>query len=134
MFVDVPNQVSWRNTVSVPLKRLTAPETGLFTSGRAGTERTDYNLMTTTQKRVPNGAKGCQRGPKVTKGNPVLTAATFLKARVYYSDSVICNPTPLPRRPLEPSKFSVGMSDTRRNSPPDGYDMLTTNHGNSVGN
>ena len=56
-----------------------------------------------------------------------------LKARVYYSDSVIRNPTPSPRRPLEPSQFSVGMSDTQRNSPPDRSYMLTTNHVNSVG-
>ena len=58
----------------------------------------------------------------------------ILKARVYYSYSVIRNPTPLPRRPLEPSKFSVGMSDTQCNSPPDRSYMLTTNHVNSVGN
>ena len=57
-----------------------------------------------------------------------------VKARVYYSDSVNCNPTPLLRRPLEPSQFSVGMSDTQRNSPPDRSYMLTTNHVNTVGN
>ena len=42
-----------------------------------------------------------------------------LKARVHYSDSVIRNPTPLPRRLLQPSKFSVGMSDTQRSSLPE---------------
>ena len=40
----------------------------------------------------------------------------------------------LPRRPLEPSQFSVGMSATRRNTPPDRSYMLTTNNVNSVGN
>ena len=57
-----------------------------------------------------------------------------VKARVYYSDSIIRNPTLLLRRPLEPSKCSVGMSDTQRNSPPDQSSMVTTNHVNSVGN
>ena len=57
-----------------------------------------------------------------------------VKARVYYSYSVIHNPTLLPQRPLEPSQFSVGISDTQRNSPPDRFYMLTTNHVNSVEN
>ena len=57
-----------------------------------------------------------------------------LQARVYYSDSVIRNPTLLPRRPLEPSQFSVRMSNTQCNSPADRSYMVTTNHVNSVGN
>ena len=57
-----------------------------------------------------------------------------LKAGVYYSYSVIRNLTLLPRRPLEPSQFSVGMSDTQRNSPPVRSYMLTTNRGNRVEN
>ena len=41
---------------------------------------------------------------------------TGLKARAYYSDSVIRNLTPSLRRPLEPSQYTVGMSDTQCNS------------------
>ena len=63
-----------------------------------------------------------------------LCMVKVLKARVYYSYSVIHNPTLLPQRPLEPSQFSVGISDTQRNSPPDRFYMLTTNHVNSVEN
>ena len=69
---------------------------------------------------------------KHTRHPPPLHPNLPVKARVYYSDSVIRNPTPSPWRPLEPSQFSVGMSDTRRNPPPDQSHMLTTNHVNSV--
>ena len=58
-----------------------------------------------------------------------------VKARAHYSDSVIRNPTPTSlRKPLEPSQFSVRMSDTQCDSPPNRSYMLTTNHVNSVGN
>ena len=45
-------------------------------------------------------------------GHAVDKPHLTLKARVYYSYSVIRNLTPLPRRPLEPSKSSVGMPVT----------------------
>ena len=43
-------------------------------------------------------------------------SAARLKPSLYFS--VIRNPTPSLRRPLEPSYFCVGMSETQRNSPP----------------
>ena len=41
-----------------------------------------------------------------------------LKPSLYFSDSVILNPTPSLRRLLQPSYFCVGMSEMQRNSQP----------------
>ena len=76
-----------------------------------------------------------QYKPIITKSNFITTTlfktlGENIRPSLYFSVSVISNPSPSLRRPLEPSYFCVGMSETQRNSPPGLADWAISQSGN----
>ena len=70
--------------------------------------------------RGDGGEEGLLAGRRQLLRQVAADSAVALSLVLYFSVSVavIRNPTPSLRRPLQPSHFCVGMSETRRNSPP----------------
>ena len=89
-----------------------------------------------SQSQLRSTARGVRRSAAQSGSRPLFGSGNATRTEPLRTEPTRTprNPTPLPRRPLEPSKFSVGMSDTQCNSLPDQSYMLTTNHVNSVEN